>query len=81
MPSMELFRAQSETYRKEVLGAAPRVGIEAGVAQSWYEWLGEEGRFVGLSDFGASAPGPKVYEHFGLTAGKVVEAGRASIAK
>ena len=33
-------------------------------------------RFVGLSDFGASAPAPKVFEHFGLTAGKVVEAAR-----
>jgi transketolase len=43
------------------------------VAQCWYEWLGEGGRFVGLSDFGASAPGPKVYEHFGLTAEGVVE--------
>jgi transketolase len=81
MPSMELFRAQSEAYRNEVLGTAPRVGIEAGVAQSWYEWLGETGRFVGLADFGASAPGPKVFEHFGLTTGKVVEAARASIAK
>ncbi len=73
MPSMELFRAQDASYRASVLGSAPRVAIEAGVAQSWYEWLGEGGRFVGLSDFGASAPAPKLYEHFGLTAKTVIE--------
>ncbi len=81
MPSMELFRAQSEAYRNEVLGSAPRVAIEAGVAQSWFEWLGGNGRFVGLSDFGASAPAPKLFEYFGLTADKVVETARTLLAK
>ena len=76
MPSMELFRAQDATYRAAVLGGAPRIAVEAGVAQCWYEWLGEGGRFVGLSDFGASAPGPKVYEHFGLTPKTVIETAR-----
>ncbi len=68
MPSMELFRAQDAAYREPVLGSAPRIAVEAGVAQCWYEWLGDDGRFVGLSDFGASAPAPKLFEHFGLTA-------------
>ena len=81
MPSMELFRAQSEGYRNQVLGTAPRVAIEAGVAQSWFEWLGGNGRFVGLSDFGASAPAPKLFEYFGLTADKVVETARTLLAK
>jgi transketolase len=76
MPSMELFRAQDPAYRAQVLGSAPRIAVEAGVAQCWHEWLGENGRFVGLSDFGASAPAPKVYEHFGLTAKTVVETAR-----
>ncbi len=49
MPSMELFRAQPESYRAKVLGNVPRVAVEAGVAQCWYEWLGDKGRFVGLS--------------------------------
>jgi transketolase len=80
MPSMELFRAQSGGYREQVLGTAPRVAIEAGVAQCWYEWLGANGQFVGLSDFGASGPGAKVYAHFGLTADKVVETVRALLA-
>jgi transketolase len=73
MPSMELFRAQVPAYRAQVLGSAPRIAIEAGVAQCWYEWLGDDGAFVGLSDFGASAPAPKLFEHFGLTADKVVK--------
>jgi transketolase len=73
MPSMELFRAQDASYRAQVLGIAPRVAIEAGVAQCWYEWLGENGRFVGLSDFGASAPAPQLFEHFGLTAKHVTQ--------
>ncbi len=76
MPSFELFRAQPNAYRAEVLGEAPRVAIEAGVAQCWYEWLGKGGAFVGLSDFGASAPGPQVFEHFGLTKEKVADAAR-----
>jgi len=73
MPSMELFRAQEAAYRAQVLGNAPRIAIEAGVAQCWYEWLGDDGVFVGLSDFGASAPAPKLFEHFGLTPEKVVK--------
>jgi transketolase len=72
MPSFELFRAQPEAYQRQTLGMAPRIGIEAGVQQSWNEWLRPGDKFVGLSDFGASAPAPKVYEHFGLTAERVV---------
>ena len=81
MPSMELFRAQPESYRAKVLGDVPRVAVEAGVAQCWYEWLGDKGRFVGLSDFGASAPAPKLYEHFGVTADAVAEAARSLVKK
>ncbi|MDX1780652.1 MAG: transketolase [Thalassovita sp.] len=75
MPCMELFAAQDEAYRKRVLPAGPvRVGIEAGVRQGWDRWLlGERGReaksaFIGMSDFGASAPANVLYEKFGITA-------------
>ena len=81
MPSMELFRAQSENYRRKVLGDKPRVAVEAGVAQCWYEWLGDNGRFVGLKDFGASAPAPQLYKHFGVTADAVAEAARSLVKK
>ena len=77
MPSFELFRAQPQPYRDEVLGDAPRIAVEAAIAQPWYEWLRPGDKFIGLSDFGVSAPGPKVFEHFGLTAAKVADAARA----
>jgi transketolase len=77
MPSFELFRAQPQPYRDEVLGEAPRIAVEAAVAQGWHEWLRPGDRFIGLSNFGVSAPGPKVFEHFGLTAPKIADAARA----
>ena len=79
MPSFELFAAQGEKYQMQVLGEAPRVGVEAGVAQCWHQWLRKKDRFVGLSDFGASAPAPKLFQHFGLTAAGVVDAARDAI--
>jgi transketolase len=79
MPSFELFRAQPEAYRMEVLGLAPRIAIEAAIQQGWHEWLRFKDRFIGLSDFGASAPAPELYAHFGLTTAKIAEAAKALI--
>jgi transketolase len=79
MPCWELFEGQSEDYRKAVLGTAPRVGVEAAVRFGWDRWLGDRSAFIGMSDFGASAPGEAVYAHFGITAEKVAEAARALI--
>jgi transketolase len=79
MPSFELFRAQPEAYRMEVLGLAPRIAIEAAVQQGWHEWLRFKDRFIGLSDFGASAPAPELYAHFGLTTAKIAESAKALI--
>jgi transketolase len=76
VPSFELFREQPEAYRAKVLGQAPRVGIEAGVKQGWQELIRRKDTFVGMTDFGASAPAAKLYEHFGITAAKVAEAAR-----
>ncbi|VDC31758.1 transketolase [Pseudogemmobacter humi] len=80
MPSMELFAAQDEAWRKKVLPAGPvRVAIEAGVRQGWDRWLlGERGReakagFVGMSSFGASAPYDRLYKEFGITAEAAAE--------
>ena len=79
MPSFELFAKQDEAYQMQVLGEAPRVGIEAGIAQCWYQWLRKKDRFVGLSDFGASAPAPKLFAHFGLTPAHVAEQAKSAI--
>ncbi len=75
MPCWELFEAQDEAYRRKVLPAGPvRVGIEAAARFGWDKWLcGERGSarkadFVGMEGFGASAPAPDLYAHFGITA-------------
>ena len=74
LPSFELFRAEGAAYRNGVLGKAPRIAVEAAVGQGWQEWLREGDTFIGLSDFGASAPIAALYKHFGLTAEAVAEA-------
>ncbi len=86
MPSMELFAAQDEAYRRKVLPPGPvRVAIEAGVRQGWDRWLlGERGRdgkaaFVGMSTFGASAPYDRLYKEFGITAEAAVAAAKAML--
>ncbi|MCA8902240.1 MAG: transketolase, partial [Hyphomonas sp.] len=70
-PCLELFEKQHGNYKKSVLGTAPRVAVEAGVRFGWDRWIGEDGSFVGMHSFGASAPYQKLYEHFGITAAAV----------
>lgn len=72
MPCFELFAAQSPAYRAEVLGTAPRVGIEAAIRQSWDVALRPEDPFVGMNSFGASAPASDLYKHFGITVDAVI---------
>jgi transketolase len=74
MPCWSLFEAQDEAYRRSVLGTAPRVAVEAAVEFGWNRYIGERGRFIGMQDFGASAPIEAVYPHFGITAEAVAEA-------
>ncbi|MDR6950787.1 transketolase [Ancylobacter sp. 3268] len=74
MPCWELFEKQSEDYRRQVLGTAPRVAIEAAARLGWDRWIGDRGRFVGMEGFGASAPAAALYEHFGITPEGVVAA-------
>jgi transketolase len=75
VPSMELFAKQPESYRDSVIGKPKaRVAIEAGTDMSWGKLLGDKGQFVGMVNFGASAPGNALYEFFGITAKAIVEA-------
>jgi transketolase len=76
MPCWKLFDAQDEAYRQSVLGTAPRVGVEAAVEFGWPKWLGENGTFVGMRGFGASAPAQELYKHFGITPEAVATAAR-----
>jgi transketolase len=67
-PCFDLFRRQSHEYRNSVLGRVPRIGVEAAVEGDWARWLGDSGEFVGMTDFGASAPANVLYREFGITA-------------
>jgi transketolase len=73
-PSFELFGRQDQAYQAAVLGTAPRVGIEAASGFGWERWLGGEGIFIGMTGFGASAPGDILYQHFGITEAAIVAA-------
>jgi len=75
-PCFELFAKQDTAYRTEVLGSAPRVGIEAALEQGWGKLLGDNSAFVGMTGFGASAPAAELYEHFGITADAVATAAK-----
>ena len=72
MPCWELFDAQDGEYRNQVLGTGVRVAVEAAVVQGWEKYIGDGSGFVGMTGFGASAPGSLLFEHFGITAEAVV---------
>ncbi len=76
-PCFELFAAQPAAYRAEVLGTAPRIGIEAAVRQGWDLFLRPEDGFIGMTGFGASAPAPELYRHFGITAEAAAQLARS----
>ena len=70
LPSFELFEAQDASYREEVLSAAcgARVAMEAGSTFGWERYVGSQGRIIGMSSFGASAPAGALMKNFGFTA-------------
>ncbi|TAL03382.1 MAG: transketolase [Rhodospirillaceae bacterium] len=79
LPSWELFDAQSETYRREVLGACARVAVEAASPFGWSKYVGSRGGVVAMPGFGASAPAPVLYKHFGITSDAVVAMVKAKL--
>jgi transketolase len=80
-PCFDLFRQQSREYRSQVLGTAPRIGVEAAVEGDWARWLGDSGKFIGMTGFGASAPAETLYCEFGITAEAVATAAQRCIAR
>jgi transketolase len=79
LPCWELFDEQPESYRREVLGDGLRIGIEAAGGFGWERYLGGDGIFIGMKGFGASAPAPELYKHFGITAGAIVESVKSKL--
>jgi transketolase len=80
-PCFELFRRQSREYRTAVLGRVPRIGIEAAIEGEWARWLGDDGEFVGMTGFGASAPAETLYREFGITPEAVAKAAARCVAR
>jgi transketolase len=81
VPCFEWFADQDQAYKDEVLPPTvrARVSVEAGVPMGWREFVGDAGRIVGLTHYGASAAYTVIYEKFGLTHEAVVAAARESI--
>jgi len=79
MPCFERFNRQPEKYRDEVLpkSCRKRISIEAGVPDTWYQYVGLDGKVIGLHRFGLSAPGAEVMKEFGIDAPHVIEAARS----
>jgi transketolase len=78
-PCFDLFAEQTDEYRSAVLGRGPRIGIEAAIQGDWTRWVGEDGEFVGMTGFGASAPADVLYREFGITAEAAVAAALRTI--
>jgi transketolase len=76
MVCWRLFDAQDIHYRESVLPKTinKRISMEAGVTLGWQKYVGNNGLSLGVDTFGASAPAEKLYEEFGLTTAKLVEA-------
>ena len=80
VPCFELFLAAPEKERAAIVGKAKvNVAVEAGIRQGWDAIIGSAGTFIGMTGFGASAPYKELYQHFGITPEKVVEAALARL--
>ncbi|NQK16390.1 transketolase [Streptococcus suis] len=75
VPSTELFEAQDAAYKEEILPNAirRRLAIEMGATQSWYKYVGLDGKVLGIDTFGASAPAQTVIDNYGFTVENVVK--------
>jgi transketolase len=79
-PCWELFDAQPTDYQAQVIGETDiRIAIEAGIRMGWERFIGEDGAFIGMTGFGASAPAEVLYKHFGITAEAAAAAAKAKL--
>jgi transketolase len=75
MPSWELFEAQTQQYRDQILPPAigARLAVEAGISQGWHRYVGPHGAVLGIDGFGASAPGDEMMAKYGFTVDNVCD--------
>jgi len=80
MPSWELFEAQSENYRDEVLppNVTTRLSVEAGSPLGWCKWVGEKGDVIGITTYGTSAPYKENFKHYGFTVENIISKAKKS---
>lgn len=83
MPSWELFEKNSEEYKNSILppDVTTRLAVEAGIPMGWERYVGSQGKIIGMTGFGASAPGGTVLETFGFSAGNVAAEAEAMVKK
>ena len=76
MPSVDVYEAQDDAYKESVLPKAvtARVAIEAAIMDGWWKYVGMNGKVIGMTTFGESAPAPVLFEHFGITTENVLKA-------
>ena len=80
VPSFELFEQQDAAYQASVIGRGTvRVAVEAAIKQGWERFIGEDGAFIGMTGFGASAPAEVLYEKFNITSDAIVAAVKARL--
>jgi len=82
MPSTDVFEQQDVQYREAVLPSAvtKRIAVEAGITDCWYKYVGLNGKIIGMTSFGESAPAEQLFAHFGITTEKVIEAAQQLLA-
>ncbi|APU76319.1 transketolase [Vibrio parahaemolyticus] len=82
MPSTDAFDKQDAAYREAVLPSdvTARIAIEAGIADFWYKYVGFDGRIIGMTTFGESAPADQLFEMFGFTVENVVNTAKELLA-
>ncbi|APP07424.1 MULTISPECIES: transketolase [Vibrio] len=82
MPSTDAFDKQDAAYRESVLPSdvTARIAVEAGIADFWYKYVGFDGRIIGMTTFGESAPADQLFEMFGFTVENVVNTAKELLA-
>ncbi len=79
-PCLDLFWEQDGEYIQSVIcNKSIKIAVEAGIRQSWDRLIGGHSIFIGMDSFGASAPAPELYKHFGITSEAIIERVNAAL--